>query len=488
MTTLHSRVSEAGLAPPVLRLRPAERTVRRSGPLVPLPIDAIAVSAATLSAAAAHGDLYGSQLGWLAAFDVLLMAVLVNRGSYRFRLTRSVLDELSAVAASTVMAAVVVIGIRACVSVDRDAPEQVLRWATVAGLNLSVVRLGSYVGRRNWYRSGQGHPTLIVGAGSVGRQIARRFLERPELGLRPIGFLDKEPRLDERPELELPVLGASWDLEEQVRAYEVDHVVIAFSTAPHHVLVDLVRRCHRLKVHVLLVPRLFEEVAVGNRMEFAGGIPLLRVEPAARGWPIRLKYAVDRVVAASALLLLAPLMLIMALAVRLSSPGPVFFRQRRVGLDGNEFDMLKFRTMIGSADVHGESDAGWVAGIVAAAETETESSTREDRRTPVGRLLRKWSLDELPQLINVLRGEMSVVGPRPERAAMVSLFNQSVYRYPDRHRMKCGMTGWAQVHDLRGETSLVDRIEWDNRYIQNWSLGLDLKILLMTLPAMVRGR
>jgi lipopolysaccharide/colanic/teichoic acid biosynthesis glycosyltransferase len=163
--------------------------------------------------------------------------------------------------------------------------------------------------------------------------------------------------------------------------------------------------------------------------------------------------------------------------VRLSSPGPIFFRQPRVGRDGRVFDCLKFRTMREPTDSFADfklKDGAAPGGVEGA-----------DRRTTIGRFLRSTSLDELPQLINVLKGEMSLVGPRPERPVFVELFDMQIRRYGERHRVRAGMTGWAQVHGLRGQTSIADRVEWDNYYIENWSLALDLKILLMTLPAVL---
>jgi exopolysaccharide biosynthesis polyprenyl glycosylphosphotransferase len=228
-----------------------------------------------------------------------------------------------------------------------------------------------------------------------------------------------------------------------------------------------------------VVPRLFDDTTNRMVLEHVGGIPLFelrQVDP--QGWQFALKHGIDRVGAAALLALLAPLMAGIAAAVRLSSPGPVLFRQRRVGRDGREFDLLKFRSMRAEEAAHpvlvpgGELAPGGVEG--------------EDRRTPVGRFIRAWSLDELPQLVNVLRGEMSLVGPRPERPELAGEFAERVRRYNERHRVRSGITGWSQVHGLGPGTSLADRAEWDNWYIQNWSFWLDLKILLMTVPTALR--
>ena len=202
-----------------------------------------------------------------------------------------------------------------------------------------------------------------------------------------------------------------------------------------------------------------------------------------------LKHAFDRVLALALLIVLSPVILCAALAVRLSSPGPALFSQRRVGRDGKVFDLYKFRSMrIEPAQSTTPSDDDATAlDFLLGGDTAPGGVEGEDRRTPVGRFLRRTSLDELPQLFNVLRGEMSLVGPRPERPEFVELFRQDIVRYGDRHRVKSGITGWAQVHGLRGQTSLAERVEWDNYYIAHWSLGLDLKILALTLVALFRN-
>jgi exopolysaccharide biosynthesis polyprenyl glycosylphosphotransferase len=288
----------------------------------------------------------------------------------------------------------------------------------------------------------------------------------------------------------LPVLGASWNLEEVVADHDVKHVLIAFSTAPSNVVLDLVHRCWRMGVSVMVVPRLYEVEGRRARTEHLGALPVVSLHPSdPRGWQFAVKYAIDRVVAGIALLALSPLLAAIAVAVVLDSGRPVFFRQRRIGRDGKGFDMLKFRTMRGNPSAAGEHDASWAARTLGGTQPGAPTQLAPvDRRTRVGALLRKLSLDEAPQLWNVLRGDMSLIGPRPEREHYVERFEDAIYRYPDRHRVKSGLTGWAQVNGLRGETSLADRIEWDNFYIENWSLWLDLKILVKTIPAMLVGR
>ncbi len=233
-------------------------------------------------------------------------------------------------------------------------------------------------------------------------------------------------------------------------------------------------------MRVWVVPRMFD--AVGDRagIEHLGGLPLLALPNAdPHGWQFTVKHLMDRTVAAIGLLAISPLLISLIVLVRLSSPGPIFFRQDRIGRDGRVFQCLKFRTMrpSGASDADFELKSRSAPGGV-------EGS---DRRTPVGKIMRKTSLDELPQLINVLKGEMSLVGPRPERPQFVEFFEIQIHRFGERHRVKAGITGWAQVHGLRGQTSIADRVEWDNYYIENWSIALDLKILALTVKAVMQG-
>jgi exopolysaccharide biosynthesis polyprenyl glycosylphosphotransferase len=260
-------------------------------------------------------------------------------------------------------------------------------------------------------------------------------------------------------------------------------VVLGFSSAPDRLLIPVIRECEALGLEVSVVPRLFESVNVRVALDHLGGLPLFglhTIDP--KGWQFAVKHGLDRVAAAIALLVFSPLLLTLAVLTKLSSPGPVLFRQRRIGRDGRKFEMLKFRSMrLAAPQPDKDDDLGNVVPLPSdLAPGGVEGS---DRRTAVGSFMRRTSLDELPQLLNVLRGDMSLVGPRPERPEFVDLFGSRIERYDDRHRVKSGITGWAQVHGLRGKTSLRDRVEWDNYYIENWSLALDFKILLMTIAA-----
>ena len=281
------------------------------------------------------------------------------------------------------------------------------------------------------------------------------------------------------------MLGASWDLEPVIAEHGVRHVMVASPNAPDEVLVKEMKRCRELGVTVSFVPRLFEEVTGNMTVDHLGGLPVVTARAAdPKGLWFALKHAADRAVGVVALVVASPLLLAGALAVRVTMGRPIIYRQTRIGRDGREFVIFKFRTMR-SSEPQGNRSGSGVASPVSR-ETAPGGVEGADRRTRTGAFLRKTSIDELPQLFNVLRGDMSLVGPRPERPEFVRLFEEHVYRYGERHRVKAGITGWAQVHGLRGQTSIADRIEWDNYYIENWSLWLDLKIFLLTLVAVFR--
>jgi exopolysaccharide biosynthesis polyprenyl glycosylphosphotransferase len=443
---------------------------------------------AAMLAAAAFASVVGAERGgvawsfspWTLAFCFVALATFQSRGLYRLRIRIPVLDDVRTVALATTLAAMTVLTVRLLVEPVGAAPAVLRPWA-FALVYVSAGRVALYWSQAKARIAGEAiRPTLIVGAGRVGRVLARRLLVHPELGLRPVAFLDAEPlREHEDDELELPVAGGPDALEDSIRRYGLEHVVITFCNASDTVLLGLANRAEALGATVSIVPRLYEKVPERISVEHIGGLPLLTPHATSpRGVEFAVKYAVDRVVAAVLLLLASPVLLAGVVGVYLSMGRPIFFRQVRVGRDGKAFEILKFRSMklptAAEAAVQAHAVAVGLPGGVEGV----------DRRTRVGTILRKTSIDELPQLLNVLRGDMSIVGPRPERPEFVSRFEQSVYRYTDRHRVKSGITGWAQVHGLRGKTSIDDRAEWDNWYVENFSLWLDVKILLMTAGAL----
>lgn len=308
---------------------------------------------------------------------------------------------------------------------------------------------------------------LIVGDGDLARGVAERMARHPELGLRVAGFLsDDAGRIGERID-DRPVLGRWEEVAEVADGRGIDQVVLAlpFESLPR--LGSLVARLDGAVVDVKVVPDIERFVSLKSGVEDFEGLPVigLRSTPLS-GWGRVAKRAMDVSGAAAALVVLSPLFALLGALVKASSPGPVFFSQERMGLDGRVFRVWKFRTM--REDAEAETGPVW-------------ASADDPRRTRVGTVLRRLSLDELPQFLNVLRGEMSLVGPRPERPIFIEEFRRRIPRYMMRHMVQAGMTGWAQVHGWRGNTPIEKRIQFDLYYIENWSLWLDLKILLLTV-------
>nr|PZN49149.1 MAG: hypothetical protein DIU68_20595 [Chloroflexota bacterium] len=266
--------------------------------------------------------------------------------------------------------------------------------------------------------------------------------------------------------LRIPILGSYPELPYLIDAYQIEQVIIAIQDAPRAQLVELVNLCQRGRVDIKIYPDMFAYMAGDLNVDDLGGTPLLTVRDIAlRGWKLSLKRGMDIVVSALGLIFLSPLMLLTALLIRLESPGSVFYTQERMGLDGRPFQMIKFRSMRQDAEATGP---GWTV-------------ENDPRRTRTGAFMRKTNWDEVPQLINVLLGEMSLVGPRPERPVYVQEFRERIPRYMERHREKAGMTGWAQVNGLRGDTSIAERTAYDLWYVENWSLWLDIKIIIRTI-------
>ncbi len=305
---------------------------------------------------------------------------------------------------------------------------------------------------------------LVIGSGDVARMIVHKALASPKLGYKVVGVIYTNG--DRTPIPNVPILGEVKDIPKVISDHEVEEIIIAMPEASHQELVDIIALCERDKVGIKVFPDVFQimakEVGIGD----LGGLPLITVRDVVlRGWKLSLKRGMDIVLSAIGLVMLSPFMLLTAILIKLESPGPVFYVQERMGLDAKPFPMLKFRSMRQDAEANGP---GW-------------TRANDPRRTKLGAILRKLSIDELPQLINVLLGDMSLVGPRPERPVYVEQFKRSIPRYMERHKEKAGITGWAQVNGLRGDTSIAERTKYDLWYIENWSIWLDIKILLMTI-------
>ncbi|MCC6803262.1 MAG: undecaprenyl-phosphate glucose phosphotransferase [Anaerolineae bacterium] len=313
---------------------------------------------------------------------------------------------------------------------------------------------------------------VIVGMGKIARDITRKIQSSPELGYHVVGVVNVRPHQKARV-LGVPVLGDYRELPQLIDSFRVEQVIIALPDAQRGELVELITLCRRGRVDIKIYPDMFSYMARDLSVDDLGGTPLLTVRDIAmRGWKLSLKRLMDIVGAMFGLVILSPLMLVTALLIRLETPGAVFLVQERMGLDERPFPMIKFRSMREDAESTGP---GWTV-------------ENDPRVTRLGRIMRATNWDEIPQLINVLIGDMSLVGPRPERPMYVQQFRDRIPRYHERHREKAGMTGWAQVNGLRGDTSISERTVYDLWYVENWSLWLDVKIIIRTILNMILRR
>ncbi len=330
-------------------------------------------------------------------------------------------------------------------------------------------RAVSYAVERSLKRQGAKKRTLVVGGGDIARRVVQTLSEHDEYGLKVVGAVDDDPMYGPS-ELGTMTLGKLSEVPAIVSAEEVDVVLVAFSASDQARMVDVIRAAMAAGAAVWVIPRFFELGAADSNGDHLWGLPVMRLQAPARSRPEWImKRTVDFVAAAVGIVLLAPVLAVLAVLVYIEAGRPILLRQTRVGIDGKPFGILKFRTM--------RTAGNEVEG--------TEWAADEDRMTRCGRIMRKTSLDELPQLFNVVKGDMSLVGPRPERPYFVHLFSDLYPSYNARHRLPAGITGWAQVHGLRGDTSIEERAAFDNYYIENWSLSQDLKILLRTALSMV---
>ncbi|HVG08333.1 MAG TPA: undecaprenyl-phosphate glucose phosphotransferase [Thermoanaerobaculia bacterium] len=313
---------------------------------------------------------------------------------------------------------------------------------------------------------------LVVGAGLLGREITQKLLAHRELGFEVVGFLDDDQGKVGSSVLGVPVLGTLRQAEEVLAVGRIDQVFIALPLEAHRKMLQMLELMARECVEVKLVPDVLQYATLQATLEDVDGTPVINLSQVPlQGWNSMVKRSMDLLLAAAALVVLIPFFPLVALAIWLEDRGPIFYRQERMGLDGKPFMIVKFRSM----RINAEATSGPVWAI-----------KDDPRRTRIGTFLRHWSLDELPQIWNVLMGDMSIIGPRPERPTFVSEFKHKIPRYMLRHRVKAGITGWAQVHGWRGNTSIKKRIQYDLYYIQNWSLKLDFKILWMTVRHALR--
>jgi Undecaprenyl-phosphate glucose phosphotransferase len=423
---------------------------------------------------------------WQYVVNVLpFIAVLVPlgfqlQGLYRLRRGRSRVDDFFAVFVGSILA--VVFGIVSTLYVQTYFASGPARargafevsqwvWAIFLVLNVGLTFASREFVRelleRRW-RAGIGlKRILIAGSGELGRLVADKILEHRELGYQIVGFVDDKASGDHLGYRGLPLLGTIEEAADISTREAVDHLYVALPPEQHVQMLQLIESTSRECVDVKVVPDLLQVIALRARLEDLDGIPVININDVPlQGFNTIVKRATDIAISSVALLLIAIPFWVIAAIVKMTSRGAVFYEQERMGLDGKPFMIYKFRSMYTGA----EADTGPVF-----------ASEQDPRRTPVGKLLRRSNIDELPQLWNVLKGDMSIVGPRPERPLFVAQFKDKIPSYMLRHKVKAGITGWAQVNGWRGNTSIEKRIEYDLYYIENWSVRLDLKIMWLTL-------
>ncbi|MEJ7582525.1 MAG: sugar transferase [Acidimicrobiales bacterium] len=443
-----------------------------------------AIDAVVLVAGIVTVSLLDASPGWAGLIFAIVIALPLTLAGEPApsRLTLSALDEVPTILSWVGVSLLVV----APVALATDSEGAVLLQGALSAVGLCVGRGASYGLIRRARRQGMLFDRAVVlGAGEVGTEVGRVLGQHPEFGIRVVGFIDS-PSHNGGP----PLLGDVASVDEIIRSHRIHRVIVAFSRRPESELVEVLRRLALLDVEVHLVPRFFDlgVAPAGPGVDDLWGIPLYHAPRAARhrrSWS--LKRLLDVTLASTCLVLSLPVLMILALFVRASGPGGTIFRQRRTGQDGREFHLFKLRSLRKRREA---KDPETCANETLEDDVEVQAARRRDvesRSTPIGEFVRRTSLDELPQLWNVVIGDMSLVGPRPEEARFARQFSEIVPGYRHRHRQPVGLTGWAQVNGLRGQTSIAERARFDNHYIEHWSLWRDVVIILRTSGTVLRS-
>lgn len=433
--------------------------------------------------------LWFSKVAWNLPISagVLAVALFVSVSrptSERSRLTPSALDDVGSIVGRVCLA--FLFGFIAALITDESLTQiKTLFYVAVPAIPVLLASRGfSYAVERSFRRK-QSDPVLVVGAGVIARRVTQTLEEHPEYGLKVIGAVDDDPRFVPT-ELGTQVIGGIHELPDIVRERDVKVVVVAFSASDQANMIEVIRNVQQAGATIWVIPRLFELGSQATSGDHLWGLPVVRLKGAPQlhpAWPM--KRAFDLVLSTIGLVVLAPFLAFIAAAIKLEDGGPVFYRQKRLATGGRLFEMLKFRSMRVAAEA--EIRAEWEAELHRRTEGITEEPGSEMRITRIGRFLRSTGLDEVPQLLNIVKGDMSLVGPRPERPYFVEELSHEFPSIDQRHRLPVGLTGWSQVHGLRGDdTSVEERFTFDNHYIENWSLTQDLKILLRTAKTLVR--
>ena len=434
--------------------------------MIVLPVDALMLMSPMLWAP----DQYTATI----AMTALSLFLIVDRGRYHARLHVSVLEELPSLLAS-LLAAVAIVATAIALLPGRAMVTDFLHNAAIA---IALVVVGRIVTSQliifSRRRRISHHRTVLIGGGPTSAELIRILRQHQRYGLSVVGFVDdSEDSAAGKIATRLGNLGA---LDAVVVRYRADVLLVADSASPERTLIKEVRAPASSKCDLLVVPRMYQFRTESGRSDHIGSIPIMRIgAPRLSGPATVVKRVFDILVSGITLILVSPVLAVCALAIRIDDGPGVIFRQPRVGRNGELFNCLKLRSMRPATSA--ESATNW-------------SIATDNRVSKFGRFLRKTSLDELPQLWNILRGDMTLVGPRPERPHFVEQFSEQYDRYSYRHRVQVGLTGLAQVSGLRGDTSITDRARYDNYYIENWSLWLDVKIIIRTFFEVVfaRGR
>ncbi len=412
---------------------------------------------------------FDTDLDDVAMATFITVSTLGLQRAYRRKLTLSVLDDLPKLAFAG--AAGVFLGAAASHRYAQLLPVVITAAALIVALTIGRIVTYALI-RQLRTRGNLSSRTLVIGGGTIGARLTSNALQHRGLGLVPVGIVDANP-VPETQTLDVRLISPELPLSGVITTLQVDTVVVAFSKVNELKLLDTLRTCDRLDCELLVVPRLFELASLTDDMQLVRDVPLTRIRRAPyRSLQWRFKRVFDIAFSAFALLALSPLLAAIAVVIWLTDrAAPVLYRQDRIGVDGAQFTVVKFRSL--KAVDEAQPSTQW-------------SAYHDDRLGKVGKFLRATSLDELPQFWNVLIGDMSVVGPRPERPHFAAEFEEAMRHYGARHRVPAGLTGWAAVHGLRGDTSVRERAAYDNYYIENWSLWLDCKIILRTVLAVLR--
>jgi len=415
-------------------------------------------------------------------FLFIHLMIFYMQGFYKRRLRRTKLDDFFFISLNAVITILVVQGILNYLNAYSQGPAPLFRvefklshwflgvYVVVAIFMVTFLRNQIYYFMKKRYSKGLNlQNVLIIGAGKTGVSIAQKLARYKDLGFVVKGFLDDNKSPDAMIDVDggIPVLGQIQDIEHVLEKTSISDVYIALELSNYNRIMEVLRLMSRYVVNVRLIPDLFQLLTLKSTIEDLDGLPVISIdEPPTHGFFWILKRAMDFTFSMILLIFLVPFIILTGILIKITSKGPVFYHQERIGLDGKKFIMHKFRTMVSNA----EQSTGPVM-----------CKPDDPRITRLGRFLRKFSIDEFPQLFNVLKGNMSLVGPRPERPAFVKDFRDKIPKYMLRHKVRAGITGWAQVHGLRQDTPIDKRIEYDFYYMENWSLPLDIKILWMTL-------